>query len=82
MHRPPTLPEEHTLNRRDLGRAGLAALATGALPAWVQAATPKDTLVIAMAFDDIITLDPAEAFEISAGEIMGNCYERLIRYDV
>lgn len=82
MHRPSTLPTEHTLNRRDLGRAGLAALAAGALPAWVQAATPKDTLVIAMAFDDIITLDPAEAFEISAGEIMGNCYERLIRYDV
>ena len=25
---------------------------------------------------------PAEAFEISAGEIMGNCYDRLIRYDV
>jgi len=71
-----------SINRRDLGRASLAALATGALPAWVQAATPKDTLVIAMAFDDIITLDPAEAFEISAGEIMGNCYERLIRYDV
>jgi len=70
------------MKRRDLGRAGLAALATGALPAWVQAATPKDTLVIALAFDDIITLDPAEAFEISAGEIMGNCYERLIRYDV
>ncbi|MBI5716888.1 MAG: ABC transporter substrate-binding protein [Burkholderiales bacterium] len=70
------------MKRRDLGRAGLAAIATGALPAWVQAATPKDTLVIALAFDDIITLDPAEAFEISAGEIMGNCYERLIRYEV
>ena len=68
--------------RRDLGRAGMAALAAGALPGWLQAATPKDTLVLALAFDDIITLDPAEAFEISAGEIMGNCYDRLIRYDV
>jgi peptide/nickel transport system substrate-binding protein len=64
-----------------------AALATCAvLPlsslslAW--AATPKDTLVVAMAFDDIITLDPAEAFEISAGELMGNAYDRLLRYDV
>ena len=46
------------------------------------AATPRDTLVVAAAFDDIITMDPAEAFEISAGEIMGNTYDRLLRYDV
>ena len=46
------------------------------------AATPKDTLVIAFAFDDIITMDPAEAFELSAGEIMGNTYDRLVRPDV
>ena len=46
------------------------------------AATPKDTLVVALAFDDIITMDPGEAFEISAGEIMGNAYDRLLRYDV
>ena len=82
MHRTPPPPALLSINRRDLGRAGLAALATSTLPIWAQAATPKDTLVLAMAFDDIITLDPAEAFEISAGEIMGNCYERLIRYDV
>jgi len=43
------------------------------------AATPKDTLVVAMAFDDIISLDPAEAFEPSAGELLGNSYERLLR---
>ena len=53
-----------------------------ALPTALQAATPKDTLVVAMAFDDIISLDPAEAFEISAGELMGNGYDRLMRYDV
>ena len=46
------------------------------------AATPRDTLVVAFAFDDIITMDPAEAFEISAGEIMGNTYDRLVRFDV
>jgi peptide/nickel transport system substrate-binding protein len=51
------------------------------LPA-AHAATPKDTLVIALAFDDIITLDPAEAFEISAGELMGNAYDRLLRLDI
>lgn len=70
------------ISRRDLGRAGLATLASGALPGLLHAATPKDTLVVALAFDDIITMDPAESFEISAGEIMGNCYERLLRYDV
>ncbi|UDF36827.1 UNVERIFIED_ORG: ABC transporter substrate-binding protein [Shinella sp. XGS7] len=47
-----------------------------------QAATPKDTLVQAFAFDDIITMDPAESFELSAGEIMGNTYDRLVRLDV
>jgi peptide/nickel transport system substrate-binding protein len=59
-----------------------SALATAALPQGARAATPKDTLVVAMAFDDIISLDPAEAFEISAGELMGNAYDRLLRYDV
>ena len=68
------------LSRRALAMTSLAALLAAA---WnVQAATPKDTLVVASAFDDIISLDPAEAFEISAGELMGNGYERLLRYDV
>src|SRR4029079_3407825 len=46
------------------------------------AATTRDTLVVAFAFDDIITMDPAESFEISAGEMMGNTYDRLLRFDV
>jgi peptide/nickel transport system substrate-binding protein len=45
-------------------------LGFSALP--LHAATPKDTLVLAMAFDDLISLDPAEAFEISAGEMLGS----------
>ncbi|MDE2146747.1 MAG: ABC transporter substrate-binding protein [Burkholderiales bacterium] len=69
-----------TLNRRQLGLATGAALLAAGLP--VRAATPADTLVVAMAFDDIITLDPAEAFELSAGEILGNGYQRLLRYDL
>ena len=68
------------LTRRAVALAATATLAL-ACPALL-AATPKDTLVVALAFDDIITLDPAEAFEISAGEIMGNAYDRLLRYDV
>ncbi|MGR6468221.1 ABC transporter substrate-binding protein [Rhizobium sp. PAMB 3182] len=42
------------------------------------AETPKDTLVIGWAIDDVITLDPAEAFEITMGEINGNSYNTLI----
>jgi peptide/nickel transport system substrate-binding protein len=61
--------------------AAACALSLAMLGA-AHAATPKDTLVVALAFDDIITMDPGEAFEISAGEIMGNTYDRLIRYDV
>jgi peptide/nickel transport system substrate-binding protein len=72
----------HVFNRRDIARLGVASLASGVLPIGAFAATPKDTLVVALAFDDIITLDPAEAFEISAGELMGNGYDRLLRYDV
>ena len=71
-------PTHHA--RRLLFAAAIAASLAGFGPAL--AATPKDTLVIAWAIDDIITMDPAESFEISAGEIMGNAYDRLIRFDV
>jgi len=84
MNTRPTRPARGLTRRRftHTSAAALGALAT--LQPWqaVQAATPKDTLVVALAFDDIITLDPAEAFEISTGELMGNGYDRLIRGDV
>ena len=70
------------MNRRMLGVAAACVLAFGSSLTPAFAATPKDTLVVAFAFDDIITMDPGEAFEISAGEIMGNSYDRLMRYDV
>jgi peptide/nickel transport system substrate-binding protein len=47
-----------------------------------QAETPKDTVVMAKAIDDIISLDPGEAFEFSSGEPVGNMYERLVYFDV
>ncbi|GGE31194.1 ABC transporter substrate-binding protein [Agaricicola taiwanensis] len=67
--------------RRNLIATTAAALLATASPA-AMAATPPDTLVLAWAIDDIITLDPAESFEISAGEIMGNTYDRLVRFEV
>lgn len=74
------MPNLSPIRRRMLAMPAVASLLV--LAAHAGAATPKDTLVVAAAFDDIITLDPAEAFEISAGEIMGNAYDRLLRYDV
>lgn len=55
----------------------LAVLASGT----AQAKTPADTLVIAKNIDDIISLDPAEVYEVTAGEIINNVYERLFTYD-
>ena len=60
--------------------AALSALVFAANPALAE--TPADTLVQAWAIDDIITMDPGEAFEISAGEITGNTYDMLVRLDV
>jgi peptide/nickel transport system substrate-binding protein len=47
-----------------------------------KAATPQDTLVMANAIDDIITLDPAEIFEFSGAEYAANTYDRLLGYDM
>jgi peptide/nickel transport system substrate-binding protein len=69
------------LSRRVLCATAAAAMLACSAGAAL-AATPKDTLVLAFGFDDIITMDPAEAFELSAGEIMGNTYDRLLRLDV
>jgi len=70
------------ISRRALTLGTLGAVAAATTPWSALAATPRDTLVMASTFDDIISLDPAEAFEISAGELMGNGYERLLRYDI
>lgn len=70
-------------NRKKL-RLALAfstALAGTMLMGAANAATPADTLVIAMAIDDVISLDPAESFEITTSEILANSYGRLLRTD-
>jgi peptide/nickel transport system substrate-binding protein len=60
----------------------LAALALGvgcalALPS-AHAATPQDTLIEAIHLDDMISLDPAEMYELSTYEVNGNVYEALV----
>src|SRR5438874_7682498 len=58
---------------------GLALMLSGAA---APAQTPKDTVVMAKQIDDIISLDPAEVFEFSGGEVVGNVYDKLVRFDL
>ncbi|MGM0586345.1 MAG: ABC transporter substrate-binding protein [Pseudomonadota bacterium] len=72
--------------RRTMKRASMAlALAAGAVLAapaeHARAETPDDMLVMGMRIDDIITLDPAEVFELSAAEITNNIYDRITTYE-
>jgi len=62
--------------------AGAALAAFVALGGPAFAGTPADTLVEAFAIDDIISLDPQEAFEISTAEVTGNTYSLLVRLDI
>ena len=45
------------------------------------AETPADTLVIAKNIDDIISLDPAEAYELTGIEVLANVYDRIMRFE-
>lgn len=70
----------------DLVLRGTAALALGAMmttvaPAALMAATPADTLVIADAIDDIVSIDPAQAFEFSGIDMLNNLYDTLVELD-
>ena len=58
--------------------AALTALALGTA---AEAAPPKDTFVMAKDISDIITLDPAEVFEFTGGEIISNLYDRVMFYE-
>jgi peptide/nickel transport system substrate-binding protein len=60
-----------------LSAIALAALGFG-LPA--RAGTPADTVVVAEAIDGIVSLDPAEAYGLD-GEVVSNCYDRMMRYE-
>ncbi|TJV68551.1 MAG: ABC transporter substrate-binding protein [Mesorhizobium sp.] len=60
--------------------AGVAMTALLATPAF--AVTPADTLVEGFAIDDIISMDPGEAFELSTAEVTGNTYDLLVRLDL
>ena len=47
----------------------------------VLAGTPDKVLVMAKNIDDIISLDPAQVFEFSGGELIANIYDRITMYE-
>ncbi|NRP73192.1 putative D,D-dipeptide-binding periplasmic protein DdpA [Ensifer psoraleae] len=57
-----------------------ASLALSVSPAAL-AETPADVLVVAQNIDDIVSIDPAEAYEFSSGEYVTQTYDRLVQYD-
>jgi peptide/nickel transport system substrate-binding protein len=67
------------LTRRALIAAGAAApFATG--PA--RAATPANTIVMGKGIDDVVALDPAQAYEFTSVETGANIYRRLVSPDL
>ena len=60
--------------------AAVASILMAGPPALAE--TPADTLVEAFAMDDIISMDPGEAFELTTAEMTSNSYSLLVRLDM
>lgn len=60
---------------------GAVALLVSAAATPLLAKTPPGVLVVAKNIDDIVSLDPAQAYEFTSGEIVSNIYERLVEYN-
>lgn len=71
-----------SLNKAARILATSVALSMLSLAPQAFAATPADTLVEGFAIDDIISLDPGEAFEITTAEVTGNTYSKLVSIDI
>ena len=68
----------HQPTLRRVGAVAVAALMLGTAPAALFAETPADTLVIAGAIDDIVSLDPGETYEFSGLDVINNTYDGLV----
>lgn len=64
-----------------LMRTALAASFLALATAPALANTPANALLIAQNIDDIVTIDPATAYEFSSGEVVTNIYDQLVQYD-
>jgi peptide/nickel transport system substrate-binding protein len=52
-----------------------------AATATVEAKSPPNVLVVAKNIDDIVSLDPGQAYEFTSGEVVSNIYDRLVEYN-
>lgn len=59
--------------------AALVAAGGVVLPA--HGATPRDVLVVVQDLDDIVSLDPAEGYELSSMQALTSLYQRLVEPD-
>jgi peptide/nickel transport system substrate-binding protein len=65
-----------------LRRRGLAALFIAACSLHgLCAASPAQVLVVAQSLDDIVSLDPAEGYELSSMQAFTSLYQRLVQPD-
>ncbi|MFZ9199809.1 MAG: ABC transporter substrate-binding protein [Paracoccaceae bacterium] len=58
-----------------------ALVAMAIMSAAAHAETPADTLVVADAIDDIVSIDPHEAFEFSGVDLNNNLYDTMVELD-
>ncbi len=58
-----------------------ASIISASAPLTAHAATPGNALVVAQNIDDIVSIDPAEAYEFTSGEYVTQTYDRLVQYD-
>lgn len=64
---------------------GIVAAAVGTMALMggaVQAATPRDALVMAWNLDALITFDPAQIAEVNGNDIIRNVCEPMVNYDL
>src|SRR5216683_3015633 len=76
--REPAISQSRVVYRR---AAFILLLLSAPLGGPARAATPPDTVVMGKGIDDIVSLDPAEVYEVSGAEVVGNVYDRLIEGD-
>jgi peptide/nickel transport system substrate-binding protein len=66
------------LTRRTLMAAGAAAAAAPIAGRRAQAATPKNMIVMGKAIDDIVAMDPQQAYEFTSIEVGVNIYRKIV----
>ncbi|MGH7155040.1 MAG: ABC transporter substrate-binding protein [Acetobacteraceae bacterium] len=70
------------LTRRTLMAAGAAAAAAPVAVTRAHAATPANVIVMGKGIDDIVALDPAQAYEFTSIEVGVNIYRKIVSPDL